>query len=104
MVLNTTTGAVEYDRSRPGHVVNTSAILEEPGMVFEDAEPEIIAVVPGTGWAALIEGESVPLVVWVVLDSGEAYGVILGEDGLLDPQVSVETLHGFSGYKQANNR
>jgi hypothetical protein len=103
MVLNTTTGAKEYDRSRPGHTLNTSAVVEED-LVYVDEAPEIIAVLPATGWAALIGDEAVPMPMWVVLDDGTAYGVVVGADGLLDPLDNVEKHLHFTGYKQANNR
>ncbi len=103
MVLNTTSGPQEVPRGTRSHI-NTTAILEPPLMSYEGEEPEIIAVVPGGDWCALIGGEAVPVVVFVALDSGKMHGVAVGADGLIDLNADVETRPHFSGYKQANNR
>jgi hypothetical protein len=84
MVLNTTSGPVEYDRSRPGHVINTSDVVEPPQMQYLDEEPDILAVLPGGDWCAVIGEECVPLVAFVVLDDASVFGVVLGENGLVD--------------------
>ncbi len=101
MVLNTTKGVVNVPLGEARHI-NTSRILEPPQMVYEGEEPEIISVVAGGNWCAEIGGQSVPLPLWVLLDDGTAYGAAIGEDGLLDPQVSVETHPHFSGYTHGN--
>jgi hypothetical protein len=101
MVLNTTNGAVEAPRGARSYV-NTTSLLEPPEMRYSDESPEIIAVVAGGNWCALVEGVAVPMPLWVALDDGSVYGVVIGEDGLLDPQVSVETHPHFSGYTHGN--
>jgi hypothetical protein len=53
MQVNTTRGPVEVDPTY--RYVNTSRITEED-MSFEDEEPEILSVLPGTGWQAVVEG------------------------------------------------
>jgi hypothetical protein len=100
--LNTTSGPVEYDPPRSGHI-NTSAVVEED-LVYLDEEPEIIAVVPGGDWCALIGGEAVPVVVFVALDTGRMHGVEVGADGLIDLNADVEKRPNFSGYTQTTNR
>lgn len=111
MPINTTAGPVEYDRSRPGHVVNTSRVVDEDMEILDEAE-EIISVLPATGWAAAVGERFVPLVVFVAMDSGKLYGVAVGADGLVDLEDNIEVAGdfngyhphpGFSGYKQANN-
>ncbi len=102
MVLNTTAGPVEYERSRPGHVTNTSRVVEED-MQYLDEEPEIIAVVPATGWAAAVGEKLVPLVAFVALDSAKLYGVAVGNDGLVDLEDNIEDAVDFNGYHQATN-
>ncbi len=103
MPINTTAGPVEYDRSRPGHVVNTSRVVEEDMQILDEAE-EIIAVLPAAGWAAAVGEELVALVAFVALDDASMYGVAVGEDGRIDlTENNVEKHPGFSGYKQANN-
>jgi len=103
MVLNTTTGPKQYDPTRPAHTINTTAVVEE-NLQYLDEEPEIISVLPGTGWQAVIGDEAVALVAFVALDTGRMYGVVLGSNGLIDLEDDVETRPHFSGYKQANNR
>jgi hypothetical protein len=99
MPINTTTGAKEYDPARPGHTLNTSRLTEED-LTYEDAEPEIFAVVSAAGWQAEIAGEAVPLAVWVVLDDASMFGVVVGEDGLIDPLDSVENNPNFVRYSR----
>ncbi len=73
-------------------------------MTYEGEEPEIFSVLPGTGWQAVIGGQSVPLVVWAALDSGRLYGVVVGADGLIDLTTgNVEERSGFTGYAQTTN-
>ncbi len=98
--INTTDGPREVPRGEARHI-NTSRLLEED-LQYLDESPEIIAVVAGGNWCAVIAGEDVPLPLWVVLDDGSAYGVVIGADGLLDPLDSVETRPGFSGYTHRN--
>jgi len=102
MVLNTTTGPKQYD-PRPGHVVNTSFLLEPPQMVYADEEPEIISVLSATGWQAVIGDEAVPLVAFVALDDASMHGVAVGSNGLINLTTgNVEELDGFTGYEQTN--
>ncbi len=82
MVLNTTAGPVERGPGA-GHVINTSDILEPPQMEYTDEEPEILVVLPATGWSAVV-GERLPLVCFVALDDGHMHGVAVGEDGKVD--------------------
>ncbi len=100
MVLNTTSGP--RPKGDPnGHVINTSRIVEEE-LVYEDEEPEILAVLPATGWTAVVGGEVAPLVAFVAVDSGRMYGVGIGEDGRVDlVESDVEKQDGFTGYVQA---
>jgi hypothetical protein len=100
--INTSDGPKQYDPTRPGHTLNTSAVVEED-LQYLDEEPEIVSVVAGGNWCAVIADEAVPMPVWVVLDDASVYGVVIGEAGLLDPLDSVETRPGFTGYKQVNN-
>ncbi len=102
MVLNTTRGPVEYDRSRPGHVTNTSRAVEED-MQYLDEEPEIVSVVPAAGWCAAVGESLLPLVVFVALDSGRMYGVVVGDDGKVDLEDNIEDAVDFNGYHQATN-
>jgi hypothetical protein len=101
-VVNTTNGPVPVPKGDRGeHVVNTSRIVEED-LVYTDEEPEIISVVPATGWHAVLGAELVPLVAFVGMDSGQMYGVVVDEDGLIDLTRSVEDRESFAGYRQAN--
>jgi hypothetical protein len=82
--------------------INTSRVVEED-MVYEDEPPEILAVMPATGWTATIAGEDVPLIAFVSLDSGRMYGVTPGEGGLIDLiDGDVEKLPDFTGYEQVS--
>lgn len=102
--VNTTSGpvAVEVPRGTRERVVNTSRVTAED-MVYEDEEPEILSVMPGTGWQAVIGGEVVPLVAFVAKDDATLYGVAVGEDGKVNLEESVEKHPGFSGYKPIND-
>jgi len=80
-------------------VVNTSRVLEED-LEYVDEEAEVAFVVPTGPWCALVDGDEVPLVCWAVLDSGEVYGVVVGEDGKVDVNNSVEELDGFQTYRK----
>ncbi len=101
--INTTSGPVlvEADSGRPGHVVNTSRVVEED-LTYVDEEPAILAVVSAGDWCAVVEGVAVPMPLWVLLDDGSVYGVVIGKDGLLDPLDSIEKHPHFTGYEQAN--
>jgi len=100
--INTTAGPVEYERSRPGHVVNTSRIVEED-LQYVDEPPEIISVLPAADWRAVVEDdELVVLVAFVALDDGRMHGVAVGEDGRIDLTDDVEKFPGFTGYIQTN--
>jgi hypothetical protein len=83
-------------------VTNTSRVVEED-MQYLDEEPEIIAVVPATGWAAAVGEKLVPLVAFVALDSAKLYGVAVGNDGLVDLEDNIEDAVDFNGYHQATN-
>ena len=101
-MLNTTRGAVPRPGERVGRTLNTSRLVEED-LRYEDEEPEIIAVLPATGWVAVLGETVVPLVAWVAEDSGRMYGVSLGDAGRVDlVENDVEKLSGFSRYEQAN--
>ncbi len=100
--LNTTSGPVEYDPPRSGHI-NTSRVVEED-LTYEGEEPEIIAVVPGGDWCAEISGEAVPVVVFVALDTGRMHGVAVGANGLIDLNADVEDNPNFVRYaREATN-
>ncbi len=99
--INTSGGPKQYD-PRPGHTLNTSRLTEED-LTYEDAEPEILAVVPGGDWCAVIAGEAVPVVAFVVLDDASMFGVAVGSNGLINLTTgNVEELAGFTGYEQTN--
>ncbi len=101
MPISTTNGPVEV--SPVGHRINTSRIVGED-LTYLDEGPEILAVLPATGWQALIKDEEAhALVAFVALDSGKMHGVTVGEDGRIDLTDSVEDRPGFVRYKQANN-
>ncbi len=105
-MINTTNGpaaAPRGTRESTGHTINTTRILEED-LTYVDAEPEILTVLPGGDWCAIVEGVAVPLVVWTVLDDGSVYGVAVGADGRIDLTDSMEQHPGFVRYEQANNR
>jgi len=105
--INTTAGPVEVAPHGPGagHVINTSRVTEED-LTYLDEEPEIIAIVPGTGWQAVVEGdELVALVAFVALDDASMYGVAVGPRGRVDlVEDNVETYPGFTGYTQTNHK
>ncbi len=101
--INTSDGPREYDPTRPGHVVNTSDVVEPPQMQYLDEEPDILAVLPGGDWCAEIAGEAVPVLAVVVLDDASMYGVAVGADGLLDPLDSVENNPNFVRYSRGAN-
>jgi hypothetical protein len=96
-VVNTTSGPVEVPRGQawhPHHTLNTTAVYDEP---------EILSVLPGTGWCAVIGDEIVPLVAFIAEDSGRMYGVALAGDGTIDlVEGDVEKNSEFQGYKQVN--
>ncbi len=100
--INTTTGPVEVDPATRDHVVNTSDLFEPPKMQYVDEEPEIIAVVPGTGWCTVIGEEAVPVVAFVALDDASMFGVAVGANGRIDLTDSVEKHPNFTGYTQTN--
>jgi hypothetical protein len=96
--INTTNGPVEVPRGtserHPSHTLNTSHLYDED---------EIVSVLPGTGWCAVIGEESVPLVAWVAEDSGRMYGVCLSDESRVDlVEGDVEKNSNFQGYRQAN--
>jgi hypothetical protein len=100
--INTTSGPVEIPKGVRERVVNTSRVVEED-LRYEDEESEILAVIPATGWQAVVEGEIAALVAFVAMDDGKMYGVAVDEDGLIDLTASVEERPGFAGYEQVNN-
>jgi hypothetical protein len=75
----------------------------EEDLNYLDEEPEIVSVVPATGWAAAVGESLVRLVVFVALDSGQLYGVAVGADGKVDLEESIEDAVDFNGYHQVNN-
>jgi len=102
VVLNTTARPRYIDSRRPGHVTNTSRVVDEDMEVL-DAEPEIISVLPATGWAAAVGEKLVALVVFVARDDGKLYGVAVGNDGRVDLEENIEDAADFNGYHQVNN-
>jgi hypothetical protein len=102
-VMNTSSGPVSVGPDPPRHV-NTSDVLEPPRMEYLDEEPEIIAVVPAADWCAVVGEALVPLVVFVAMDDGRLYGVVVGDDGRVDlVENTAEDIPGFTGYIQTNN-
>ncbi len=100
-ILNTSDGPVEYHHGQPARVINTTAIVEED-LTYEDESPEIVQVLPGGDWCAVVAGEAVALVAFVALDSGRMHGVAIGDDGHIDLTADVEKYPGFTGYKQTS--
>ena len=98
--INTSNGPVVVDPTPHQHV-NTSRVVDEDMEVL-DAEPEIIGVLPATGWHAVVGGEAVALIAFVAMDDASMYGVVVGDDGRIDLTEDVEKHPGFTGYKQAN--
>ncbi len=95
-MLNTTDGPVPKG-PHPAHTLNTTRILEEDMVV--EGEDELLAVVSAGGWYAEIQdGTLLPLVAWTVMDTGKTYGVVVGEDGLVDATNSVEQRNDFVRY------
>ncbi len=82
-------------------MTNTTRILEED-LVYEDAEPDILAVLPGGGWSAVVDGDAIPLVAWVALDDASMHGVALDEGGRVNLSNNVEKHPGFTGYKKTS--
>ena len=100
MVLNTTNGPVAVPRGARKPAINTSRVTEED-LVYVDEEPEILSVIPATGWHAVVEEERLPLLAFVAMDDGKMYGVSIGEDGLVDlVENDVEKLPGFVRYER----
>ena len=105
-IINTTNGPRVTPKGvrenvSPAHVVNTSAVVEED-LIYEGEEPEILSVIPGTGWVATFAGgHQEPLVAWVAEDSGRMYGVVVGEEGRVDyVEDDVEKNADFQRYEQ----
>ena len=106
MVLNTTHGPQEAPRGTresTGHTINTSRVVAED-LHYLDEEPEILAVLPGGDWCAVVDGDAIPLVAWVALDDASMYGVAIGVDGLINLTDSIEKHPNFTGYKQTNEK
>ena len=100
-MINTTNGPQRIDP--PAHHVNTSCVVEED-LQYVDEEPEILAVLPANGWAAVVGDDVLPLVAFVALDSGRMYGVPLDKAGRVDlVENDVEKRSGFAGYRQVNS-
>jgi hypothetical protein len=100
-VVNTTSGPVAVPQGDYERVVNTSRVTEED-LVYTDEDPEILAVLPATGWHAVVGGDTVALAAFVALDTGRMYGVAV--DGRIDlVEGDVEKDPGFSGYKLATD-
>jgi hypothetical protein len=109
LIVNTTSGprvipeGVRKD-VHPDHTINTSRILEED-MQSLDEGSEIISVLPGTGWAARFDdGHVEPLVAFVAWDDASMTGVVVGDDGRIDLENSVENRPDFSGCVNDNDR
>jgi hypothetical protein len=100
-MLNTTNGPQNVDPNPHRHIATTRIYDED--MAYEDEEPEILAVLPATGWAAAVGEELVALVAFVALDDGRMHGVAVGENGRIALTEDVEKLPAFSGYVQTNN-
>ena len=100
--INTSNGPVVVDPDPPRHI-NTSSILEED-MQYLDGAPEIISVLPATGWHAVVGGEAVALIAFVAMDDGRMHGVAVDEDGRVDLTEDVEKHPAFSGYVQTNHK
>ena len=102
-MLNTTNGPVPKNPDQhPAHTLNTTRVTEED-MVYEDEEAEIAFVLPASGWAAVVGGNTVPLVAFVALVDATMYGAVIGPDGLIRLTDSVEDTRDFRGYTQTNN-
>ncbi len=101
--VNTTAGSREYDTTRPGHVVNTSRIVEED-LVYEDEEPTVVQILNADGWVATFEdGHQENLIFWCLLDDATVHGVVLGERCRVDlTEGNVEKDPGFAGYVQVS--
>jgi hypothetical protein len=99
MVLNTTSGPIPVPGREPTrHHVNTSRVVEED-MTYLDEEPEILSVLPAGDWQAVVNGQHIPLIAFVAMDSGKMHGVVVGPDGRVDlTEDNVETYAGFSSY------
>ncbi len=104
MVLNTTNGASGAAPRGTRSYVNTTAILEEPLMTFEDESPDILTVLPGGAWQAEIGDAAVPVLAFVVLDDSSMFGVAVGSNGLIDLSNNVEKHPGFTGYTNNNDK
>jgi len=104
-LLNTINGPVPRNpEQHPAHTLNTSRVVEED-MQHLGEEAEILAVLAATGWSASVNGEAVPLVAFVALDTGRMYGASLGIDGRVDLlENDVEKHPGFAGYTQTNEQ
>jgi hypothetical protein len=109
MQVNTTRGVKDIPRGeieRPGHTLNTSRLTEEDMVYIDEEGPEIVGVLPATGYYAVIRDEgTIPLVVWVAEDSGRMYGVVFDEDGRIDlVENDAEQIRGFAGYTNQANK
>jgi len=89
---------MEVPKGTSERVINTSGLLEPPAMQYLDEEPEIAFVLPAGDWCAMVDGDAMPLVAWAVLDTGEMYGVTIGEAGSIDVNEKASDLDGFAGY------
>ena len=99
--------AVETEEDRQ-HRVNTSGIYELPprGTLIDadEEEPEIIAVIPATGWLARFEnGSTETLVAFVAWDDASMRGVS-GNARRINLEDSVENRPGFAGYINDKDR
>jgi hypothetical protein len=63
--------------------VNTTAVVEED-LTYTDEEPEIVHVVPGTGWGVKLGERVEPVLFFCVVDTGRAYPVVVAGDGTTD--------------------
>ena len=98
MKVSTTEGVKEYDGHAGHKVINTTSVVEE-NLVNEDETPEPLFTVPGDGWAARIAGKTVPVVMFIVQDDGETYGVGVDEEtGRIDITKNLKDREGFETY------
>jgi hypothetical protein len=100
--MNTSTGPVVVNPDPPRHI-NTSRVVEED-LTYLDEEPEIIGVLPASGWHAVVAGEPVALVAFVALDDASMYGVAVGEDGKVDLVEGNVEKRSFVRYERINDK
>ncbi len=100
--INTTDGPKVVPRGEARHI-NTTDVLEPPQMQYLDEEPDILAVLPGGDWCAVVDGDAIPLVAWVALDDETVHGVALDEGGRASLSNNVENNPNFVRYSRGAN-